>query len=172
MANVLLTSAVFVRTQTAISDNLSDKMLLAAIREAQDIDFREIVGTKMLEKLCALVESGEIELQVNSKYREILNKAQYYLAYVTASYLGVSTTYKSNNLGLHTNTDEYTQTPYFSEVMKLKDWWKARADHYCLLLQQYCVEHVGEFPEFDELDGARIREHLYSAASCNLRRNR
>ena len=168
MDRVLLTSTNFVRTQTAISDNLTDKLILPAIREAQDINFREIIGSSLLNKLCELVRTGDIELPENSKYKELLDISQYFITYQSVSNLVLSTTYKINNIGVHSNTDEYTQTPYMSEVFKLKDWWVSRADHYCLLMQQFILRNIKNFPELDDEDYNRIHSHLYSAASCGI----
>lgn len=165
---VLLTSTNFVRTQTAISDNVTDKLILPAIRETQDINLREILGSNLLNKLCELVVSGKIEFPQNSKYKELLDIGQYYICYQSISNLVVSSTYKINNLGIHQNNDEYTQVPYMSEVFRLKDWWVSRADHYCLLMQQFILRNIKDFPELDGDDYNRIHSHLYSSASCGI----
>ena len=168
MNKILLTSSTFVRTQTNVSDNLSDKYLMPAIREAQDIYFREIVGTSLLNKLCELVESGDIDEDANAVYKDLVDTAQYYLAYQTASLLVVNTTYKINNIGLNTTTDENVQIPSTSDVFKLKDYYQFKADHYCLLLQHFLINNEKHLKELDNCTCANIKAHLYSSASSNL----
>lgn len=168
MSKVLLTSANFVRTQTNISDNLSDKYLMPSIREAQDINFREIIGTSLLNRLCELVEDGSINDDEYAVYKDLLDIAQYYLAYQTASLLVVTTTFKINNIGLNTSTDENVQIPQTSDVFKLKDYYQFKSDHYCKLMQNFILNYKRFLKEIDDCQCAKIHSHLYSAASCNV----
>ena len=66
---VLLISPDFIRATTNISNNLQDKYLHSAIREATDIDFEEIIGGKMLTNIKNLVASGDINKEENIKYK-------------------------------------------------------------------------------------------------------
>ena len=49
MRNVLLTSPDFVRLNSNISDNVNSKVLTTAIREVQEDELQEILGTLLLE---------------------------------------------------------------------------------------------------------------------------
>jgi len=51
ITDTLLTSPDFVKSVTNISDNLNGKVMQAAIREAQEIDLKQIIGSCMLSKL-------------------------------------------------------------------------------------------------------------------------
>lgn len=168
MERVLLTSSDFVRTQTNISDNVSDKYLLPSIREAQDINYREIVGSVLLKRLCDLVGDGSIEDDENAVYKDLLDLSQYYLAYMAMSNLVISTTFKVSNIGLNTTTDENVQIPSTSDVFKLKDYYSFKADHYCKLLQNFLIDNKQHIKELDECACNKIRSHLYSAASSNI----
>lgn len=59
MAEVLLTSEEFVKSISNISDNLAGKYMLPAIREAQEINLREILGDALTDKLKKIVELGQ-----------------------------------------------------------------------------------------------------------------
>ena len=55
MAEALLTSEAFIKSATSISDNIAKKNLRPSIREAQDIQFRTIVGYTLLARLKEIV---------------------------------------------------------------------------------------------------------------------
>ena len=98
MKEILLTSEASVKGLTAISDNVESKYLLPAIREAQEIYLREIIGDPLLAKLkwCvdndafrgsfsteAFNESFQADTGSNQPYKNLLDKIQYYLAYIS-----------------------------------------------------------------------------------------
>ena len=77
---ILLTSETFVKEVSSISDNLAGKYLRPSIREAQDIQFRGIVGDTLLAKLKQLVADQTITAEENAHYKRLLDRAQYLLA--------------------------------------------------------------------------------------------
>lgn len=168
MNDVLLTSLNFVRTQTNISDNISDKYLMPAIREAQEMNYQQIIGTRLLQRLKSMVVDKSIDEEENEHYKAILGLSGYYLAYQTVANLVMLTTYKVGNIGANTTTDDNVQIPYMSEVFKLKDYYINKADFYCKNLQRYLVENYNKIPELSQAKVSEIRACLYSAASSGL----
>ena len=60
MKNVLLISEATLKKYTLINDNMDGVYILPAIQMAQDIDLDTAIGTKLCNKLKALVKSGDI----------------------------------------------------------------------------------------------------------------
>ena len=58
MQETFITSADFVKAATDISDNIAGKYLIPAIREAQEIYLRPIIGGRLLDALKDVVASG------------------------------------------------------------------------------------------------------------------
>ena len=73
---ILLTSEKFVKEVTNLSDNLSGKLLLPAIKEAQNFGLRNLVGNQIYNTLLNLVASKEIDAADNAAYKELLDVAQ------------------------------------------------------------------------------------------------
>lgn len=168
MQNVLLTSANFIKSITNISDNVSEKMLLPAIRESQEIGLQEIVGTCLLNKVKSLVEEGLINNEGYEAYKDLLEKAQYFLAYQTVSRLCVILSFKIENAGISRVRDELLDYCEYNDVMQLSDYYNNKADFYKKELQRFLLKNKVQFPELSECDCQAIKANLYSATSSQI----
>lgn len=168
MAEVLLTSEKFVKGVSSISDNLAGKYLLPSIREAQDVKFRGIVGDTLLAKLKELVDSGSISAEGNAKYKTLLDRAQYFIAYSSIVEVAVKVTFKIANAGVVKTNDENMQVVEQPDLAALQSYYQAKADSACLDLQNFLLNNWRDYPELTEGDYHRIHSNLYSAASCGI----
>jgi hypothetical protein len=168
MAEILLSSEAFVKSQTSVSDNLSGKYILPSLREAQEIGLKGILGDCLLSKLKSLVKDGTIEASANHKYKELIDRCQYYLAYVTVVEVTNKTTFKVGNFGVSKSSDENMQVATQDEVAKMQYYYQSKADACCLDLQNWLMENRSSFPELNECDCRRISSNLYSAATCGI----
>ena len=183
MKEYLFTSEEKVKGLTAISDNVESKYLLPAIREAQDIYLREIIGDPLMGKLAALIGSGQLlgsfsessfslafsqSVGANQKYKTLLSKAQYYLAYKAVAELIPKVSFKVANMGLVKTSDDNVQNASYNEIVLQRDYYVSRADYYCLMLQNFLLENKADYPELSERKANQINATLNSAASCGI----
>jgi hypothetical protein len=168
MAEVLLTSENTIKATTNISDNVSSKYILSALREAQEVSLKGIIGIPMLERLKSLVEDKRINDAENERYKNLIGKCQYYLAYMTIVELINRVSYKIGNAGLVKASDENMQVASFEEIVANKDFYQGKADYFRLELQQYILDDMADYPEVNEVVFRRLRSNLSSAASCGL----
>lgn len=168
MANVLLTSPDFIRLNSNISDNVNSKVLATAIREVQDDELQEILGTPLLEKLQELVQNNEIDLPENTIYKQALDKAQLFITYKVIAEIIVMLNYKIDNAGLIQTRDENMDYAGIDDTMTLKSHYDIKASHYAYLLQNFLLEHIGGLPELTQNQAYKIHTTLYSAASPNI----
>lgn len=164
MIDVLLTSETFVKSVTSISDNVSGKYLQSAIREAQDMGLRYILGDNLYNSIKDKVASNV----VIDQYKELLDKCQFYLAYQSVVELIPRIAYKINNIGVNKTSGENIQQADWSEIASMKEYYQSKADVYCGDLQRWLLERYSAFPEFSESDAYRVRKNLYSNASSGL----
>ena len=173
-AEILLTSETFVKSTTNISDNLAGKFVLPSIREAQEVNFRGIVGDCLLAKLKDLVridpqtQTRPIEAAENSHYKDLLDRAQYFLAYQTIVELCNKVSYKIANGGVIRTSDENIQPVSADEIDQQKTYYQSKADAHCYQLQNWILENADQFPELRSCDCDKIRANLYSAATCGI----
>ena len=168
MAEVLLTSETFVKSVSSISDNVAGKYIRPSIREAQEVKFRGIVGDTLLDKLKALVDAGTIADPDNTRYKELLDRAQYFIAYNAIVEIAIKVTFKIANAGVVKTPDENVQAAETPDVARMQEYYQAKADHSALELQNYLLNTWQTYPELNEGDYHRIHSNLYSAASCGI----
>lgn len=168
MAEILLSSEAFVKSVTSVSDNLSGKYIIPSLREAQEIGLKSILGDSLLTKLKTLVKENSIESPANVHYKELIDRCQYYLAYVTIVEVTNKTSFKVGNFGVTKSTDDNLQVATQDEIAKMQYYYQSKADACCYDLQGWLIDHRTNFPELNECDCKRISSNLYSAATCGI----
>lgn len=168
MAEVLLSSENAVKATTSISDNVSSKYILSALREAQEVSLKGIIGVTLLEKLKALVETKKVDDAANARYKDLIGRCQYYLAYMTIVELINRVSYKIGNAGLVKASDENMQVASLEEIISQKEFYQGKADYFRLELQQYILDYMKDYPEIDDCICRRLHSNLHSAASCGI----
>lgn len=168
MKRVFLTSEQSVRDLACVNDNVAGAYIMAALQEAQDIKLNSIFGPALMGKLKGIVAAGETETEENMWYKLLLDQAKYYLAYQTAAELTYKVTYKITNFGVVRSTDENLSVPSFDDVAQVRAYYQAKADYYCIELQNFAYNNRSRYPELDANCCSRIKANLYSAASCGI----
>lgn len=163
MKQVLLSSVKLVRGVVGIADNVADEYIVAALSEAQDMGLRRLLGSALTDKLQQLVAGGQMDAAVNKVYKELADKAQYYLAYQAAAKLTVKTSFKISNFGVVQTADENIQAARMSDVLTVREDYQATADSYCKELQGFVLENRAQLPELTANDCNQIKAHLKDA---------
>lgn len=165
---VLLTSERFVKSVTSIDDNLAGKFLQPAIREAQDVQLREILGGALLRSLKQKVGDNTIGGEGNEHYQELLDECQYFLAYTAVVEVQNKASYKIANAGVVKTSDEREINASDEEIGRQAFYYQSKADSYAYLLQTWLLKNRSFFPELGEEECCRLRSNLYSAATCGI----
>lgn len=164
MNEIYLTSARTVRDIMPVFDNVEDKFILSAIREAQDIKYKAVVGADMVAKLKALVDANTL----TGVYAQLLQESQYFLVYSTVSLLLPKVQYKITNAGVVTTSDDNV-TPVTAEVLEQEiTRYQYKADAVLVELQAWILDHLAQLPEISTTSCKRMRANLYDSSSCNV----
>ena len=158
MEEILLSSENFIKSVTNISDNVNGKYILPALREAQEIDLKGIIGSTLLETLKILVADDAVELQDNSHYKDLIEQCQYFLAYTVVARLCVITSYKINNVCVNKASDENMEVVSLDEVYNIQSFYQKKADHYCSELQNFLLENRSKYPELNSNQCYKIKD--------------
>lgn len=168
MAEFLLTSEKFVKEVSSISDNVAGKYIQPSIREAQEVWLKSIIGSTLLNYIKALGLAKTLDDPANVAYKELVDRAQYFLAYTAIVEMTNKVSYKIGNFGVTKTTDENLQVATQDEIAKMQYYYQSKADFCALELQQWLLDNRTLFPELDDCTCRKIHSNLHSAASCGL----
>lgn len=168
MANVLLTNSTYIKSITNISDNVADKYLFPTINESQEIDLKNVIGERLLNKLKDMVQDQSINDPENEIYKELLTKSQFFLAYSVASKLAVILSYKIDNVGVYHTSDENLTYASFGEVQHMEEYYQNKADFFKLEVVNFCLNNRSKLPELTDSQCHSIKSNLYSVESCGI----
>lgn len=135
-----------IKDLTNISDNLSEKYILTAIREAQQTELTTVLGIHFITKLEEAVNKGDVP----ERYTELLdNYILYFLFYNVISKLIPVASVKIDNAGAVTTGDEKVENLSLDEVFRLQDYYTQKSDYYKMRLQRYLNANRTKYPELD-----------------------
>lgn len=170
--NTLLTSEAYVRSQTDLDDNLLGKVLLPAIKLAQDIELQEALGTMLYRSLQQKVSDETIDQTGNTQYLELLEDyVQPFLAYQTLANCVSLSRVKVANAGVVNTTDTNVNAESKPNADLLKNDYLHFAHHYLKMMQNWLKVNRELFPELEEChscDEPGMASHLNSAANSPL----
>ena len=165
---ILLVSPDFIKSVTNISDNTQEKFINTAIREAQQMDYQQVIGSRLLEKLCSLVGEGQVDDSGNTYYKELLEVSQWFLAYDVVQRLIMITSVHIDNFGANQGHDENNAVLNIDDAFKMEDYYTKKADFYRRRVQEYCIANRSHLPELTSKKCNEIKACLNSAASTNI----
>ena len=168
MKEIYLISPNFVRTNTNISNNLQDKFLQSAIREATDMDLHELVGSNLLNKLKIIIDKDEINNPENIIYKQILDISKYFIAYSVISRLTVISSIKIDNIGANVTGDDNVKTLDLDDVFRIEKFYRDKADFYKKRIQDFLKENYSKIPELSECECYKVKSNTYSASSTGI----
>lgn len=169
MNKVLLISEDTIKSNSEISDNLWGKNLLPAIRTSQDLYLQETLGSCLYKKILALVENGEISLEANVQYKDLLDDyiTPYLIERVVADLIPIVYS-KVSNLGVFKSNDEYANNIPAAEVDRLQYQHVVKADHYQKRMQDFLAGNRTAFPELASCSCGEVKPNLDSSEDCGL----
>lgn len=160
---VFLISENNVRAYTNMDDNIQSKFLKPAILESQ-LELEGILGEKLLAKIQDEISGNTI----SGIYKDILDDAQYYLAYNTMSKVIVMATVKIANVGAITTNDDNMYSIGIKDAYGLEEYYKRKVDSWTLRLQNFLLKHRVEIPELTDNKVNEIKSNLFSASSTGV----
>lgn len=168
MTDVLLLSEKSLKERTNIDDNFTGKLLTPAIQNAQEVELRSILGDALIDKLKMLVADDEIEQEENIAYKDLIDKAQNFLAYSAVAEIIMLTACKISPAGNEVVDDERMTHLSINDSYNLQSYYQHKADSYCKMLQNFILQHRAAYPELTENCCNAIKANLHSSASTGI----
>lgn len=164
--NILLISEETIKKYTLVNDNVDGKYLLPTIQVVQDIDLERLIGKKLVMKLVSIVNDESIYEDANADYKVLLDDyVTPYMCWQVMSQIQVSLSYKFNNSGVSTNSDENKSQVDYGSVKNLVKQYENYANSYATKMKNYLDYNNSKFPEYSE---CYEYSHKNDVAGCGI----
>jgi hypothetical protein len=169
--NVLFISEQKLKDNTPITDNVDSSELRFAIQQAQAIQIQETLGTNLYEKLQQLVDTGDIQLPANIRYKELLNNYVQPTLIAYSYYLALDNFWvKFINIGLVQNRSEQGQPVDLKTLQYLKTNADNQAQFQDNLMRRHLIFRSGWYPEYNNgnLNDGQLPPQVKSAFNSQI----
>lgn len=164
MTEVFLISEDWVRKNTDLDENIPAKYISNAIREAQEIKLKRIIGENLLNELKSRVTNKSL----TDAHKALIGQIRWFLGYTITADVIVKVSRKITPAGLVATGDENVTPLSYNDVVSTQAYYQTKADASKKDLQNYVLNHRTEFPELTEGDCHRIHSDLFSQGSCHI----
>lgn len=155
-----------VKEDTPVDANVAGEYLSVAIKEAQEIDLVEVIGTNLYNKLQDLVVSG-INDPENKPYKDLLDDyVANFLIYAAEARLMPIVSYKVANAGVVTTDDDHIDNSEYKTIMLLRDEAINKRDVYKKRLQKFLCKNKSVY--YKGVCDDEVHRQLYSSSSCPI----
>ena len=168
MNKVLLCSEDYIKSNSALNDNLFGKYLTPVIREAQELNLQIYLGECLYERIIGMVADGSITASTNEAYKALLDDyIQPYLLYQVQANIIPTINVKLGNIGSVISNDEHIATLSQGNIDLVQRDFQLKADFYAQRMLNFILNHSNEF-NLDECACKELNAHLDSSASTTI----
>lgn len=147
MANVIFIGETYIKNTSYIDDNVDVKLLRNAILESQEMRIRPIIGTGIYDELVTQVTNNtKTALNTTLLDTYIAPALKYWVLNDAALIL----TFKVMNKSIVKRTSESSETIQTTDLDRLLDHFKNRAEFYSERVTKYLVENEQDYPLYTD----------------------
>ena len=148
MKKVLLLSEQRLKEDSLVNNNADSMYIFPAIQTAQEIGLQPILGTKLYNKLLAVVENGG-----EDKYFFLIdNYVIPYLEMKVMADIQLPLAYKFRNGGIVQSTSENTTIPSLQDTQYIVEYYENKASFYANRMSDFLIANNNEYPEYNSCD--------------------
>lgn len=145
MSNVLFISETYLKDSSYIDENVDIKLLRNSILETQDMRILPIVGTALYEELKTQIQDGTKTDLNNTLLDTYIKPALKYWVLLDSALI---LTFKVMNKSIVKRTAENTESIQTSDLDRLMDHFKIRAEMYSERITKYLIAQNAVYPLF------------------------
>lgn len=147
---VFLISPDDVKAKSQINYNVDDGTVGTAIRDAQSIYLREIIGDKLLERLQEMVVDDSIDAEENAAYLDLLdNYITEFLSYKANVEICMPISMKIRNIGVSQDSDTNITAAQLNNIEHVRDYYETQACDKANRMICFLLENKKAFPELE-----------------------
>ena len=146
MANVIFITEQYIKDTSYIDENVDIKLLRNSILETQDLRILPVLGTGLYDELKSQITAGSVTSLNRTLLDTYISPAlKYWVLHDAALIL----TFKVMNKSITKRTSENTESIQTTDLDRLMDFFKDRAEFYSERVTRYLVENCSSYPLYD-----------------------
>lgn len=146
MSNVIFISETYLKDSSYIDENVDVKLLRDSILETQDLRILPIIGTGLYDELKSQIQLGTKTALNNTLLDSYIKPALKYWVLLDSALI---LTFKVMNKSIVKRTAENTETIQTSDLDRLMDHFKIRAEMYSERITKYLLANNTSYPLFN-----------------------
>lgn len=151
--DIFLIDEEYLKQLTSVSDNLDSKMIKPCVYDAQCIHLQPIIGTKLFDKVCTIVENNAVDAIENAAYKELLEDyIQPYLLQKVQELLVPTMFYKTRNSGNVQYYDNSQNQVQLKEMQWVMQRFANNANFLSQRMSDWLCAHHSNVPEYCQVD--------------------
>ena len=164
---IYLVSPDDVKAASNINYNVDDGDVASAIRTAQNIYLRDIIGDNLLEAVQGMVSGNT--LSDNPAYETLLDDyISEYLTYKACVEMCIPISFKLRNIGVSQDYDTNIQAAQIRNIAEVADYYETQAIDKANRMIDFLLDNRDAFPELDVHCVCGHEPDLRKKANTNL----
>lgn len=154
--SILIINEEFIKENSTVSDNLSDKLIKPSIIDAQISGLMPLIGEILYDKICSMIESDSIQ----DSYKQLIdNYIKHYLLYQTIANMTINNFQKQHNAGSVQYVDTNYSNIQLRELQYVETHWNNKAAFYAKRLTDYLIANNDIFPEYKTCETGKMKSN-------------
>jgi hypothetical protein len=142
---VYLISTTYLKTNTPLNENLDDKLLKSAIKEAQEIYIRDVIGSGIYDELQSEAYNGTLTALNTTLIDSYIAPC---LKYYTLVESMLPLTFKFMNKSVASRNSENATPITTDELTMIEQRYRDKAEYYAERLRDYLKENPTDYPKY------------------------
>lgn len=139
-----------VKAASMVNYNCSDETVGYAIREAQNVYLKEIIGDALLDKCVELASGGTIDEEGNEAYKDLVDIYIYdFLIAKAQECTLIPISFKIRNIGVSQDSDTNITAQQMETIRELKEYWRTISIDKANRLRCFLRDNLNSFPELN-----------------------
>lgn len=167
---IYLIDEEYVKQMSSVSDNLDSKMIKPCVYDAQIIHLQPIIGTKLFDKVCTIVDDEAVETEENAVYKTLLvDYIQPYLLQKVQELLIPTMYAKIRNAGNVQYYDANQNQAPLKEMQWLMERFANNASFLSQRMSDWICANRSKLPEYCQCDSvADMHSGRDNQNYCNI----
>lgn len=146
MAQVLLISETYIKTNSNLSESIDSKLLTSSVLSVQDLNLEPLIGTGLYNEIKTQAAAGNLTPENKTLLEDYIQRCLLY--WVLKDCLPF-VHMKVNNKGVQKHSDTNSSPVDYNEMKRLGDLYEKKAWNYAERVVKFIRQNIADYPLYD-----------------------